>query len=94
MLIDLKIGKLTHQDIGQMDMYRRMFDDLKKPEGDNPTIGILLCTEKTETVVKYSVINETPQLFASKYKLYLPTEQQLIEEIEHQKTLLNLRTNE
>ena len=93
-LIDLKIGKLTHQDIGQMDMYRRMFDDLKKPEGDNPTIGILLCTEKTETVVKYSVINETPQLFASKYKLYLPTEQQLIEEIEHQKTLLNLRTNE
>lgn len=93
-LIDLKIGKLTHQDIGQMDMYRRMFDDLKKPEGDNPTIGILLCTEKTETVVKYSIINDTPQLFASKYKLYLPTEQQLIAEIEHQKTLLNLRNND
>lgn len=93
-LIDLKIGKLTHQDIGQIDMYRRMFDDFKKPEEDNPTIGILLCTEKSETVVKYSVMKDIPQLFASKYKLYLPTEQQLIEEIEHQKTLLNLKNQQ
>jgi predicted nuclease of restriction endonuclease-like (RecB) superfamily len=93
-LIDLKMGKLTHQDIGQMDMYRRMFDDFKKPEGDNPTIGILLCTEKSETVVKYSIMKDIPQLFGSKYKLYIPTEQQLISEIEHQKAMLNLRNHE
>lgn len=89
-LIDLKVGKLTHQDIGQMDMYRRMFDDLKKPEGDNPTIGIILCTEKSETVVKYSVMHDNPQLFASKYMPFLPTEEELITEIEREKRLLNL----
>lgn len=89
-LFDLKIGKLTHQDIGQMDMYRRMFDEMKKPEGDLPTIGIILCTEKNETVVKYSIMNDTPQLFAAKYMAYLPTEQELIEEIENEKTRLNL----
>ena len=81
-LIDLKTGKLQHEHIGQMDMYRRMFDDLKKPEGDNPTIGILLCTDKSETVVKYSVMSDNKQLFASKYMPYLPTEQELIAEIE------------
>jgi hypothetical protein len=89
-LIDLKAGKLTHQDIGQMDMYRRMFDDLKKPEGDNPTIGIILCTEKSETVVKYSVINDNPKLFATKYMPYLPTESELISEIEREKKKLSL----
>jgi predicted nuclease of restriction endonuclease-like (RecB) superfamily len=89
-LIDLKPGKLTHQDIGQMDMYRRMFDDLKKPKGDNPTIGIILCTEKSETVVKYSVINDNPKLFATKYMPYLPTESELIAEIEREKIKLNL----
>lgn len=89
-LFDLKIGKITHQDIGQMDMYRRMFDDLKKPEGDLPTIGIILCTEKSETVVKYSVMNDTPQLFATKYLPYLPTEQELIDEIEREKIRFNL----
>ncbi len=89
-LFDLKIGKLTHQDIGQMDMYRRMYDDLKKPEGDNPTIGIILCTEKSETVVKYSIMQETPQLFATKYMPFLPTEQELIDEIETQKIKLKL----
>lgn len=89
-LFDLKIGKLTHQDIGQMDMYRRLFDDLKKPEGDLPTIGIILCTEKSETVVKYSIMNDTPQLFATKYMPYLPTEQELIDEIENEKLRLNL----
>ncbi|GGA85740.1 hypothetical protein GCM10008015_28080 [Flavobacterium palustre] len=89
-LFDLKIGKLTHQDIGQMDMYRRMYDDVKKPEGDNPTIGIILCTEKSETVVKYSIMQETPQLFATKYMPFLPTEQELIEEIEREKIKLKL----
>jgi predicted nuclease of restriction endonuclease-like (RecB) superfamily len=93
-LFDLKIGKLTHQDIGQMDMYRRMFDDLKKPDGDNATIGIILCTEKSETVVKYSIMNETPQLLATKYKSFLPTEQELIDEIEREKINIKLLQNE
>jgi predicted nuclease of restriction endonuclease-like (RecB) superfamily len=93
-LIDLKAGKLSHQHIGQMDMYRRMFDDLKKPEGDNPTIGIILCTEKSETVVKYSVINDNPRLFATKYMPYLPTEAELIAEIEREKLKLNLLNKE
>lgn len=81
-LIDLKTSKLLHQDIDQMDMYRRMFDDLRKPDGDNPTIGIILCAEKSETVVKYSVINDNPQMFASKFMPYLPTEAEFIAEIE------------
>ena len=89
-LVDLKAGKLTHQDIGQMDMYRRMFDDLKKTEGDTPTIGIILCTEKSATVVKYSVINDNLNLFATRYMQYLPTEAELIEEIEREKSKLNL----
>lgn len=87
-LFDLKAGKLVHQDIGQMDMYVRMFDDLKRGEGDNPTIGIILCTEKEQTVVRYSILNESEQLFASKYRLYLPTEEELIAEIERKKRLL------
>jgi hypothetical protein len=81
-IIDLKTKKLTHQDIGQMDMYVRMFDDLKRNEGDNPTIGIILCAEKEETVVKYSVLSESKQIFASKYKLILPTEEELTAELE------------
>lgn len=89
-LFDLKIGKLSHQDIGQMDMYRRMFDELKKPEGDLPTIGIILCTEKSETVVKYSILNEVPQLIAAKYMSYLPTEKELIDEIEKEKIRIHL----
>jgi predicted nuclease of restriction endonuclease-like (RecB) superfamily len=92
-LFDLKIGKLTHQDIGQMDMYRRMFDDLKKPDGDLPTIGIILCTEKSETVVKYSIINDSPHLFATKYLPYLPSEKELIDEIEREKIKLKLLGN-
>lgn len=92
-LFDLKIGKLTHQDIGQMDMYRRMFDDLKKPDGDLPTIGIILCTEKSETVVKYSVMNDSSHLFATKYLPYLPSENELIAEIEREKIKLNLLNN-
>ncbi|WP_133780788.1 YhcG family protein [Pedobacter nutrimenti] len=89
-LIDLKTEKLTHQHVGQMDMYRRMFDDLKMPEGDNPTIGIILCTEKSETVVKYSVINDNPRLFATKYMPYLPTEDELKQLIEQDRIRLEL----
>lgn len=93
-LVDLKMGKLTHQDVGQMDMYVRMYEDRHKQPGDNPTIGLILCTEKNETVVKYSVLNGSQQLFASKYKLYLPTEDELMAEIERDKRLLeqNRRT--
>lgn len=93
-LIDLKTTKLNHQDIGQMDMYRRMFDDLKKPDGDNPTIGIILCSEKSETVVKYSIMNDTPHLFATKYMAYLPTEAELIAEIERKKVQLHLQKSD
>ncbi len=81
-LIDLKNHKLTHQDIGQMDMYIRMFDDLKRQSDDNPTIGIILCTDKDETMVKYSVLNESEQIFASKYMTVLPTVEELKEELE------------
>lgn len=81
-IIDLKRGKLTHQDIGQMDMYVNMFNDLEKAKEDNPTIGIILCSDKDNTVVKYSSINDKENLFVSKYQLYLPTEEELKAEIE------------
>ncbi len=81
-LIDLKTEQLTHAAIGQMDMYVRMYNDLKKGEDDNPTIGIILCTDQDETIVKYSVLAENEQLFASKYRLYLPTEEELTRLIE------------
>jgi predicted nuclease of restriction endonuclease-like (RecB) superfamily len=87
-LIDLKTGALTHQDIGQMDMYVRLYEDKMKGEGDNSTVGIILCTERDQTVVKYSVLNENRRLFAARYKLYLPTERELIEEIEREKALI------
>lgn len=80
-LIDLKLGKLTHQDIGQMDFYVRYFEKELKTESDNPTIGIILCSEKNEAMVKYSVLEESKQLFASKYMLYMPTEEELIMEL-------------
>ncbi len=89
-LIDLKTGKLTHQDIGQMDMYVRLFENKIKPENNNPTIGIILCAEKDETIVKYSVLKDNKKIFASKYKLYLPTEKELRDEIEREKYLLSL----
>ena len=88
-LVDLKIGKLTHQDIGQIDMYVNMYDDLEKNESDNPTIGIILCTDKDETIVKYSHINSKDNLFVSKYQLYLPSEEELKREIE--RDVLGLR---
>ena len=81
-LIDLKNHKLTHQDIGQMDMYSRMVDDLKRQQDDNPTIGIIFCTDKDETMVKYSVLHESEQIFASKYMTVLPTAEELKEELE------------
>jgi len=91
-IIDLKKGKLTHQDVGQMDMYVRMYNDLEKGENDNPTIGIILCTDKDNTVVKYSVLNENENLFVSKYQLYLPTEEELRAEIEKDVFELGLMT--
>ena len=89
-LIDLKTGKLTHQDIGQMDMYVRMFDDLQRANDDNPTVGLVLCTEKDETVVRYSVMGVNKQLFASKYMLYLPGEDELKAELERQKRMIEM----
>jgi len=89
-IIDLKTGSLTHQDIGQIDMYVRMYDDLKRTNEDNPTIGILLCSEKDETIVKYSVLKDQNQLFASKYLLYLPKEEELKELIEQDRLRFEL----
>lgn len=85
LIIDLKAEPLTHQDIGQMDMYVRYFEDKMRQETDNPTIGLILCTEKDKTIVKYSLLNDSNQIFASKYMLYLPTEQELKKEIERQR---------
>ena len=93
-LIDLKVGKLTHGDIGQMDFYVRYWEDNLKTEGDNPTIGLILCTEKNETVVKYSVLQDNQQLFVSKYKLFLPTEDELRIELEREKQFLRLQSRE
>ena len=87
-IIDLKTDKLSHQDVGQMDMYVRMFDDLKRGEDDNPTIGIILCDSKDETIVKYSVLEGSQQLFASKYQRVLPTEEELIAELAREKRML------
>jgi len=86
-LIDLKTGRLRHQDVGQMDMYVRMFDDLKRGKDDNPTIGIIFCADKDETEVRYSVLKESRQLFASKYRLVLPAEEELRAELERRHIL-------
>lgn len=93
-LIDLKTQKITHQDVGQMDMYIRMYDELKRSEGENPTIGIVLCSDTDEDIAKYSILHGNEQLFASKYKLYLPTEEELRAEIENQKTMFYLQQQE
>lgn len=84
-LIDLKIGKLTHGDVGQMDSYIRMFDELYKNDDDNPTIGLLLCSEKNEAIAKYSVLHDEKQMFASKYLLTLPTAEELEKQIENER---------
>ena len=90
-LIDLKIGTITHQDVGQMDMYVRMYDELKRTEGDNPTIGIVLCSETSKDIARYSILKGNEQLFAAKYKTFLPTEEQLRTEIERQKQLFMMQ---
>ena len=86
-LIDLKTTTISHQDIGQMDMYVRMFDELKRSEGDNPTIGLLLCADTGKDIARYSILNDSKQLFASKYLTFMPTEEELRREIERQKEL-------
>ena len=90
-LIDLKTTTITHQDVGQMDMYVRMYDERVRGEGDNPTIGIVLCSETDEDIARYSVLHDNDRLFASKYMLYMPTEQELREEIERQKEFYRLQ---
>lgn len=89
--IDLKVGKLTHQDIGQMDSYVRMFDAHARPEGDNPTIGLILCSKKNEAIAKYSVLSDARQIFAAKYVQVLPTELELTREIERERRLIDAR---
>lgn len=93
-LIDLKTEKITHQDVGQMDMYIRMYDELKRSEGDNPTIGIVLCSDTDDDIARYSFLHGNEQLFASKYKLYLPTKEELKAEIETQKAMFYLQQQE
>ncbi len=90
-LIDLKTRIVTHQDVGQMDMYVRMFDELKRTEGDNPTIGLLLCSETSEDIARYSVLHDSKRLFASKYLTYLPSPEELKREIERQKDIFQLQ---
>ena len=89
-LIDLKVGKLSHQDIGQMDFYVRYFEKEMKSDSDNPTIGIILSSERNETVVKYSVLEESKQLFSAKYLPYLPTEEELKKELKRERNLLEI----
>lgn len=93
-LIDLKTSKIRHQDVGQMDMYVRMYDELKRTEDDNPTIGILLCDDTDEDIARYSVLHDNDHLFASKYMTYMPTPEQLRAEIERQKAIFYLQLKE
>jgi hypothetical protein len=90
-LIDLKTSRISHQDVGQMDMYVRMYDELKRNEDDNPTIGILLCADTDADIARYSILKGNEHLFATKYKLYLPTEAQLRREIEREKEIIRLQ---
>lgn len=93
-IIDLKTEPITHQDVGQMDMYVRMYDELKKSSDDNPTLGIVLCTETDHDIARYSILKGNEQIFATKYKLYLPTEEELRAEIEREKIILKLQFGE
>lgn len=90
-LIDLKLGELTYQDIGQMDGYIRLYEEQYRKEDDNPTLGIVLCSKRNEAVVKYSILHDSKQLFASKYLLYLPSEEELKQEIERERKLLDAK---
>ena len=87
-LVDLKVGKLAHQDVGQMDMYVRIFEDQYRAEGDNPTLGLMLCSERNEAVAKYSLLADSQQLFASRYRAFLPTEAELQAELQRDRALL------
>ena len=87
-LIDLKVGKLTHHDIGQMDFYVRYFEKEEKLEGDNPAIGLILCSDKNEVMAKYTLLSENKGVFASKYKLYLPTEDELKRELQKEREFI------
>jgi predicted nuclease of restriction endonuclease-like (RecB) superfamily len=87
-LVDLKIGELTHQDIGQMDGYVRLYQEQHRSDGDNPTIGLILCSEKNEAVARYSVLHESQQLFASRYRFTLPSEEELQRELRHERALI------
>ena len=93
-LIDLKVGVITHQDVGQMDMYVRMYDELRRTEGDNPTIGIVLCSETSKDIARYSILKGNEQLFAAKYLPMLPSEEMLRHEIEQQKEIFYLQHKE
>jgi predicted nuclease of restriction endonuclease-like (RecB) superfamily len=88
MLIDLKIGKLAHQDIGQMQMYVNYYDREVKQNNDNPTVGLILCEDKKDAVVRYTLSKDNKQIFASRYKLYLPSEEELIRELKRERHLL------
>ncbi|MGM9832885.1 MAG: YhcG family protein [Candidatus Limisoma sp.] len=92
LLIDLKSSQITYEDVGQMDMYIRMYDELKCSEGDNPTIGLLLCSETSKDLARYSILKDGKQLYAAKYLTYLPTKEELIAEIERQKEIFELQT--
>ena len=89
-LVDLKVGKLAHQDVGQMDMYVRVFDEQHRQEGDNPTLGLILCSERNAAVAKYSLLADKAQLFASKYQAVMPTEAELQAELERDRALLEM----
>lgn len=91
LLIDLKVGKLRHQDIGQMDSYVRLFDDQCTTEDDNPTIGLILCARKNEAIARYSVLHESQQIFAARYLQVLPTEEDLRRELERERCLLEMQ---
>ena len=91
LLIDLKASRITHQDVGQMDMYVRMYDSLKRTEGDNPTIGLILCSETSEDMARYPVLHDNERLFQAIYLTYLPSIDQLKEEIELQKEIFRLQ---
>jgi len=93
-VIDLKVGKLTYQDVGQIDFYVRLFDESVKQTDGNPTIGLILCSDKDESIVKYSVLSDNANLFASKYSLFLPTEEELKAELQHQRELIELQIKE
>ena len=91
LLIDLKTSRITHQDVGQMDMYVRMYDNIKRTEGDNPTIGLILCSETSEDMARYSILHDNERLFQAKYLTFLPTKEELTKEIEHQKMIFRLQ---